>query len=253
MAEAEFAPKLPAAELVLPVLNEVAILEASVAKLTAFCRAELQAYDWTVLIADNGSSDGTEDLAQRLAASDSRVRAFHIPERGRGRALRKAWLESKADLLCYMDIDLSTGLEAVPPLLHGLASGYDLATGTRHAHASKRTRSLKREVLSRGYNLLVRTTLGTRLSDLQCGFKGITRKAALELLPQVENQHWFFDTELFTLAERAGYRILEVPVAWVEDPDSRVRILSTIAEDLAGMARLRMGYARKLRALRQKR
>jgi glycosyltransferase involved in cell wall biosynthesis len=226
-------------EVVIPVYNEAHVLEQSIATLSAFLSAQLP-YAWRILIADNASSDGTLALAQRLAAQDPRVACLHLDQKGRGRALRAAWLGSTADVVSYMDVDLSTELAAFPALLGAIAhDGYDLATGSRLARGSRTTRSLKREGLSRGYNLLIKAVLGTRFSDAQCGFKALSRRAAQALLPRVQNNAWFFDTELLVLAEQAGYRIKDLPVRWVEDPDTRVKLGSTIREDLRGLWRLR--------------
>jgi glycosyltransferase involved in cell wall biosynthesis len=231
------------------VLNEMGVLETSVRNLHSFAKTRLQDWNWHILVADNGSSDGTDLLAVRLSQELDRLGSFRLEQRGRGRALRKAWTESQADVLCYMDVDLSTGLDALPPLLQALRGDFDLGTGTRHAPGSHVKRSLKREIISRGYNVLARFALGSKLTDHQCGFKGITRQAALELLPHVRNNHWFFDTELFALAGWAGYRIREVPVTWYEDPDSRVKLASTMLEDLRGMARIRRARRATLQAL----
>jgi glycosyltransferase involved in cell wall biosynthesis len=226
-------------DLVIPVYNEAHVLAQSVARLVGFLEPQLP-YAWRIVIADNASSDGTLAVAERCAAQDARVSVLHLAQKGRGRALRTAWLGSDAAVLSYMDVDLSTELAAYPALIHAIAAeGYDLATGSRLARGSRTTRSLKREALSRGYNLLIRALLGTHFSDAQCGFKALSRQAAQALLPRVENQTWFFDTELLVLAEKKGYRIKDLPVRWVEDPDSRVRLGSTIAEDLSGLWRLR--------------
>ena len=226
-------------DLVIPVYNEAHVLEQSVATLTAFLAEQLP-YPWRILIADNASTDGTLAVAQRLAAQDARVACLHLEHKGRGRALRAAWLGSTADVVSYMDVDLSTELAAYPALIRAIAQdGYDLATGSRLAAGSRTTRSLKREALSRGYNLLIKAVLGTRFSDAQCGFKALSRRAVAALVPRVQNNAWFFDTELLVLAEKKGYRIKDLPVRWVEDPDTRVKLRQTIGEDLRGLWRLR--------------
>jgi hypothetical protein len=168
------------------------------------------------------------------------IRVVHLPEKGRGRALRAVWLASEAEILSYMDVDLSTDLAAFPPLIKALASGrYDLAIGTRLHPESVVRRCWKREIISRCYNRLLRLAMHIQFSDAQCGFKAITRRAARQLLPLVVDNEWFFDTELLVLAERYGYRIYEQPVKWTEDTDSRVRLLSTVWKDLRGIVRLR--------------
>ena len=175
--------------------------------------------------------------------------AVHLDEKGRGRALKTVWLESDALVLAYMDVDLSTDLDALWPLLAPLMSGHsDLAIGTRLHRDSRVVRGPKRELISRGYNLVLRTALGARFSDAQCGFKAIRADVAQELLPHVEDPTWFFDTELLVLAERCGLRIHEVPVDWFDDPDSRVDIVATARDDLAGVWRMRRAFARGLPA-----
>jgi glycosyltransferase involved in cell wall biosynthesis len=224
-------------DVVVPVYNEEADLAVSVGRLLE----HLAAMPWSsrVTIADNASTDGTAVIARRLAHAHDSVRVVHLAEKGRGRALKRVWTESDADVLVYMDVDLSTDLNALLPLLAPLVSGHsDLAIGTRLRAGSRVTRGPRREVISRGYNLLVRQTLRTRFSDAQCGFKAIRRDVAREVLPLVEDDAWFFDTELLVLAERAGLRIHEVPVDWVDDPDSRVDLLRTAYDDVCGIARL---------------
>jgi hypothetical protein len=164
----------------------------------------------------------------------------HLPQKGRGRALKKAWLESDADAMSYMDIDLSTDLAGLLPLAKAvLEDGYDVATGSRMTRGSHITRSLRREVTSRGLITLIKLLFLSRLSDTQCGFKAVSRAAAQELLPRVENDEWFFDTELLLLAEKGGYRVKDVPIRWVEDMDSRVNVFKTVLEDLRGLLRMR--------------
>src|SRR4029453_17833407 len=162
-------------------------------------------------------------VASRIAAELPGVEVLVLPEAGRGRALRTAWLRSDAPVLVYMDVDLSTDLAALLPLVAPLISGHsDLAIGSRLSHGSRVVRGLKREVISRSYNVLLRATLGVRFSDAQCGFKAIRKDVADRLLPLVRDGGWFFDTEVLVLAQRSGMRIHEVPVDWIDDPDSRV-------------------------------
>jgi glycosyltransferase involved in cell wall biosynthesis len=224
---------------VIPVYNEEHVLAKSIATLYAFL-AEHLPYDWRIVVADNASTDGTHALAQRLCEQYPKVSALHLDQKGRGRALRTAWLGSKADVVSYMDVDLSTDLAAYPPLIRAIAEeGYDVATGSRLARGASTTRSFKREMISRGYNLLIKAVLWTRFSDAQCGFKAVSRRAADVLVPLIQNNEWFFDTELLVLAEKKGYRIKDIPVRWVEDPDTRVNLRRTIGEDLRGLWRLR--------------
>jgi putative flippase GtrA len=228
----------PTVEIAVPVHNEEAALEQSVRRLHAFCGESLP-YSFRIVIADNASEDGTAAIGDRLARELDGVAYVRLGEKGRGRALRRVWSRSDADVLAYMDIDLSTGLEALLPLVAPLISGHsDLAIGTRLARGSRVVRGPRREVISRVYNHLLHLTLRSRFSDAQCGFKAGRAVVVKALLPRIEDQAWFFDTELLVLAERSGLRIHEVPVDWVDDPDSRVDIISTALEDLRGIARL---------------
>lgn len=227
-------------DVVIPVYNEERDLEASVERVLD----HLATFPWAfrVTIADNASTDGTAVVARRLAHTYADVRVVHLAEKGRGRALKKAWLASDAAVLVYMDVDLSTDLNALLPLVAPLISGHsDLAIGSRLGHGSRVARGPKRELISRSYNLLLRGTLRARFSDAQCGFKAIRADVAREVLPLVEDDAWFFDTELLVLAERAGLRIHEVPVDWIDDPDSTVDIVRTALDDLRGIVRLGRG------------
>jgi putative flippase GtrA len=227
----------PALDVVIPVHNEEKALVASVDAVRTHLRT--LPYDHRITIADNASTDATSLLAHQLAAQFDDVRVVSLTQKGRGRALKQAWSQSDADVLVYMDVDLSTDLNALLPLVAPLLSGHsDLAIGSRLSRTSRTTRGPKREVISRSYNVLLRGALRARFSDAQCGFKAIRRDVAAMLLPLVEDDEWFFDTELLVVAERAGLRIHEVPVDWVDDPDSRVDIVRTAVADLRGMSRL---------------
>lgn len=226
-------------DVVIPVLNEAHVLELSIAKLRRFLLDRLP-YRWRVLIVDNGSTDGTIEVARNLASCFPDVVALHLEQRGRGRALRHAWTQSSADIVCYMDVDLSTELEALPRAVRALLEqDYDIAVGSRLMRDSRTKRSLKREIISRIYNVIVKLVLSTRFSDAQCGFKAITREVVEHVVAQVKDQSWFFDTELMVLAEKQGYRIKDIPVVWNEDDDSRVKIAKTAWDDLKGVWRLR--------------
>jgi glycosyltransferase involved in cell wall biosynthesis len=227
-----------------PVFNEEAKLAESVAALSRHlesrCRLEHE-----IVIADNGSTDGTLAAANAAAARLRGARVVHLAHRGRGGAVKQVWSESAADILTYMDVDLSTGLEAFMPLVEALASGgYDLGAGSRLQAESVTRRSWRREVISRCYNRLIKVMFRTRFSDAQCGFKAITHEAARALLPAVEDTGWFFDTELLVLSEKCGYRIRDLPVVWAEGDDTRVRILSTAWGDIKGLIRLRRSFRR---------
>lgn len=225
-------------DIVVPVYNEELDLARSVARLHDYLTAQVP-MSFRITIADNASTDGTATIADRLAEQFPQVRAVHLTQKGRGRALKQAWLDSDADVLVYMDVDLSTDLSALLPLVAPLVSGHsDLAIGTRLHRGSRVVRGPKREFISRCYNLILRGILATRFSDAQCGFKAIRRNVAQQLLPLVQDTGWFFDTEMLVLAERSGLRIHEVPVDWTDDPDSRVDIVQTAKDDLRGVWRV---------------
>src|SRR3954463_8006584 len=233
----------PGLDGVVPVHNEETDLEPCLRRLHAHLSEQLP-YPFRITVAENASTDGTVAVARRVAAELAGIEVLVLPEPGRGRALRTAWLHSDAAVLVYMDVDLSTDLAALLPLVAPLISGHsDMAIGTRLSPSSRVVRGAKREVISRSYNLLLRRTLATSLSDAQCGFKAIRADVAQRLLPLVEDSGWFFDTELLVLAERAGLRIHEVPVDWIDDPDSRVDIVQTAKADLAGIVRMLRAFA----------
>ncbi|NUR57555.1 MAG: glycosyltransferase [Catenulispora sp.] len=225
-------------EVVVPVYNEQHVLEASVRRLHRYLVENLP-YPFRITVADNASTDSTWAVAARLERELTGVRAVHLDLKGRGRALRAVWSASDADVVSYMDVDLSTDLNAFLPLVAPLLSGHsDLAIGSRLARGSAVARGPKREFISRTYNLLLRTTMAARFSDAQCGFKAARTEVVQALLPRVQDEEWFFDTELLLLAERLGLRIHEVPVDWIDDPDSRVDIVKTAKADLKGMWRV---------------
>ena len=229
-------------DIVIPVLNEESALPHCVAKLFAFIEQHHE-WKWGVVIADNGSVDRTPEIAAELSEKYNGLLISRLGERGRGRALKKAWSESDADVRLYMDVDLSTDLEALPRLVTSIAcEGYEVAIGSRLSKGSQvLNRSLKREITSRGYNALIHLLFPlTKFKDAQCGFKAVSRKAAENLVPLVEDNAWFFDTELLLLAGKADYAIKEIPVHWKDDPDTRVRIISTAWEDIKGLLRLRL-------------
>jgi putative flippase GtrA len=236
------AENTPVVDIVVPVFNEQVALASSVRRLHRHLQ-ESFTFGVRITIADNASTDETPRLAAELAAELTDVRVVRLEEKGRGRALHKVWSESDAPVLAYMDVDLSTDLAALAPLIASLISGHsDLAIGTRLSRSSRVVRGAKREFISRCYNLILKSTLRAGFSDAQCGFKAIRADVAHELLPYVADTGWFFDTELLVLAERIGLRIHEVPVDWVDDPDSRVDIAATAKEDLLGIGRLLRGF-----------
>jgi len=237
-------PSLQRVDLVIPVHDEERALRPCLELLLEYLRTDFP-FSIRVVIADNASTDGTAAIAADLAKNHPDVEALLLERQGRGLALKTAWLASDADVVSYMDVDLSTNLESFLPLVAPILSGHsEVAIGTRLAHSAHVRRQVKREVLSRGYNALLHLAFRNGFSDAQCGFKALRTDVARRLLPHVEDERWFFDTELLLLAERNGLRIHEVPVDWIEDLDSRVDLASTIAGDLAGLWRVRRSYWR---------
>lgn len=238
-------------DIVIPVFNEEHDLPGSVRRLHHFLATEVP-YPARITVADNASTDGTLQVARALAEEMPDVGVMHLDAKGRGGALHAAWTASTADVVAYMDVDLSTDLTALMPLVAPLVSGHsDIAIGSRLAASSRVVRGPKREFVSRSYNLILRGVLGARFSDAQCGFKAVRADVARQLLPLVVDTGWFFDTELLVIAERAGLRIHEVPVDWIDDPDSRVDVLRTAVDDLKGCWRVGRALATGALPLRE--
>ncbi len=233
-------------EIVIPVLNEERSLPACIENLVEFTGQHGE-YDWKITVADNGSTDRTPEVIAELGEKYPNVGSVRLEERGRGRALKRAWLASDADVRCYMDVDLSTDIKALPQLVSAVATeGFEVATGSRLSKGSEVVgRKLSREITSRGYNMLIKLMFWPPFPDAQCGFKALSRNAAESLLPLIEDNAWFMDTELLLLAQAAGYRIKSIPVRWVDDPDTRVKVVSTVWEDVKGLLRLRFGGRRR--------
>jgi len=229
----------PLVEVVVPVLNEERTLKTNIETLYNFLRTQ-DGLQFRITIADNGSTDRTQVIANELAEHYAAIRVVRMSERGRGRALKQVWMNSDADILSYMDVDLSTSLDDFMPLIKPLANGEaGVAIGSRLSKHSRTTRGFKRDFISKTYNKIIKTYMGTKFSDAQCGFKAIRRDVARTLLPKVTDTQWFFDTELLIKAEKTGVKIHEQPVTWVEDTDSRVKIVKTVTEDLRGLARVK--------------
>jgi len=228
-------------DVVVPVYNEEQALPRSIPVLREFLNGDGFPYRWRIVIADNASVDGTPEVSGRLVEQfPGEVVYVRIEEKGRGRALKRTWGKSPMEIVSYMDVDLSTGLEAFPPLIAAIAEeGYELAVGSRLMAGSRIKRSAGRRLLTRGYSLIIKAMFQTRFSDAQCGFKAVRADVARTLMPLIEDNNWFFDTEMLILAEKAGYRVKDVAVAWVEDFDTRVNVPKTIGEDLLGLARMR--------------
>lgn len=231
--------KKPSLNIVIPVYNEEAELEESVKTLSEYLKTALSDFSWNITIVDNASTDSTLSIAKRLSKATPHVRYLHLDEKGRGRAVKKAWIESDDDILAYMDVDLSTDLKHFPSLVRSLLRGYDLAIGTRNAKGSRVfKRGMLRTITSKGYIALIKLFFWVHFTDAQCGFKAVTRRVVQEVIPLVQDNEWFFDTELLLIAEKAGYRIYEEPVTWIDNPGSTVRVMKTAQGDLEGLLRM---------------
>jgi len=228
----------PSALVVLPVYNEEKALLKGVDTLTDFLR-NYDNYDRKIVIADNNSKDRTGEIGREIESKNPLVKYLYIPRKGRGIALRTAWEQTDSDYISYMDIDLSTGLDALIRAMDLLNAGADIVVGNRLAKDSNTTRCLKREFISRSYNIVIKTALGTHFHDAHCGFKTGRREVVQKILPYITDNEWFFDTEFLFYAERLGHRIVEIPVTWIEDPDTKAKIFKDARDDLRGLYRLR--------------
>ena len=230
----------PTVEITIPVYNEEKELEVNIKKLADYCSKNLNKYNWTITIADNASSDNTPIIAANLSKNNSRIQLFRLEEKGRGRAVKRAWSSSGADYCVYMDLDLSTDLKHLPSILKALESGYDIAIGSRLAKGAKvEGRTILREITSRTLNFFfIQFWFRTHFTDAQCGFKGVTKEIVRDLIPKVKDNDWFFDGELLIIGKKSGYKIFEEPVHWVDNPGSTVRLVSTIWGDIKVMWRL---------------
>ena len=228
----------PSALVVLPVYNEEKGVRQGVETLMSFLKDHDQ-YEWKVVIADNNSNDRTAEISRELESENPLVSYLHIPRKGRGIALRTAWGQADTDYVSYMDIDLSTGLDALIKAIDALVKGADIAVGTRLSKESKTTRCLKREFISRSYNTVIKMSLGIHFNDAHCGFKTGRREVVQKILPYIDDNEWFFDTEFLFYGEKLGHSIVEIPVTWIEDTDTKAKIFKDAYDDLSGLYRLR--------------
>lgn len=231
--------KNPSLNIVIPVYNEERELEESVVTLHGFLTAHLDDFDWIITVADNASTDQTYTIAKRLALRYPRVGVIHLDQKGRGRAVKHAWGKDPRDVNAYMDVDLSTDLKHFPGLVRSLTRGYDIAIGSRNTHGARvYGRSLLRTITSKGYIFLIKLFFLVHFSDAQCGFKAVSRRVVKALIPQIDDNEWFFDSEMLIVGEKSGYRIYEEPVTWIDNPGSTVRVMKTAQGDIVGLWRL---------------
>ncbi|MFL2745725.1 MAG: glycosyltransferase [Dehalococcoidia bacterium] len=229
-------------DIILPVYNEQSILKQSVSIICEFITNNLTSYDTNIIIVDNGSTDSTFEIANQLTKSHNNIKAKKIKTKGRGIALKTAWFESSSDLLLYMDIDLSTDLSSLKPLIYEIDfNNFDIAIGSRLLKNSVvSNRKFLRTLTSKTYSFLTRFLFLSKIHDFQCGFKIINKHASKTLLPKIKDSGWFFDTELLLLAEKEKFKIKEIPVNWTDDRDSKVNVIKTIIEDIKGLIRMRI-------------
>ena len=237
-------------DIVLPVFNEELSLEEQVHKASVFIREKLSDLGIIrLVVADNGSTDQTADIVRRLAQSNEILRFVQVSRPGVGLALRTAWLQSEADIVGYMDLDLATDLghlrEALEPLTQDIV---DVVAGSRLKLGSRVVgRSLKREITSRSFNYIIRWYLGTAFSDGMCGFKFLQRKHLPAIIGEgAVSEGWFFSTELLFCAQHLGLRLLDLPVTWTDDPNSKVQISKLAIQYMLAMRRLKVLHDSKL-------
>lgn len=230
--------KTQSVDIIIPVYNEEGCLQKNVLILYNYLE-KIADFSWDIIIADNASTDKTSQIATDLASEYKRILYVHIPVKGRGYVLRKTFLESNADIVCYMDADLSINFRYLKLLIEGITCGFDISIGSRLMRGSRAKRRLNRKIISRAYNFLIKSLFFNRFSDAQCGFKALRTDVAKQLVPLVKNNNWFFDTELLLLAEYNKYRIFEVPVKWTEDIKTKVHITKAILQFLVGLLRMR--------------
>ncbi|MBN8679677.1 MAG: glycosyltransferase [Chitinophagales bacterium] len=227
-------------DVTIPVLNEEATLDRQVRTLHHFLSEHFpDQHQWRIIIADNGSVDNTRHIAAALTDEFPEIKLVAVPEKGVGLALKTSWTQSQADIVGYMDLDLATDLRHFPQAYHALATeGFDLVYGTRlHPKARVIGRTLKREITSRIFNLMLRLYLGTRFSDGMCGFKWLKREHLPALMEGgAVSNGWFFSTELLAIAEWKGLKMCELPVIWTDDTSSsRVNIGKLARQYMAAM------------------
>ncbi|MBI4130362.1 glycosyltransferase [Candidatus Roizmanbacteria bacterium] len=226
-------------EIVIPVYNEEVELKEHVLKLHQFCKENLKVYNWHITIADNASTDSTPRIGEQLAHEYKEIDVLRLNQKGRGRAVKTAWKESGADICCYMDIDLSTDLKHLPQLISAIENGSDIAIGSRLLPQSKvSNRTAMREFISRSLNILIQLMFFVSISDVQCGFKGVSKNTVKELLPHIKDNEWFMDSELLIVGEKSRYTISQIPLVWRDNPGSTVRVLPTVMGDMKGLLRL---------------
>ena len=235
-------------ELIFPVLNEANSLRAQLEKVRGFVSKNLQ-YSFNITVVDNGSTDETKLVIKKMIKEKIVDKYIHLSERGRGRAIKTAVDKSKSEIVAYMDIDLSTDLKFLIPLIDSIYKyGYDISIGSRLSKGSKVIgRKMIREITSRSYNFIIKLFFPfSGIDDMQCGFKAFKRTRINQIINNVSNDKWFFDTEFIIMARSENLKIDQIPVVWVDDPNTSVNILTTAIEDLIGLIKLRLKLFKKI-------
>jgi glycosyltransferase involved in cell wall biosynthesis len=225
--------------LAIPVYNEEKILENSITQLIIYFNDNIN-YDWRIIIANNGSTDKTQQIVESLAQKNNRIIALDIKEKGRGNALKCAWGGFEADIYAYCDVDLATDIRHLSELFEQIRAGNDIAIGSRYLKTSLSKRTLIRLIMSKVYNFLIRIFFKTKITDFQCGFKAINNKVKKEILPLIRDKEWFWDTELLLVAELNNFKIKEIPVSWQENRETKVKFFKTICDYLKNLFKLKL-------------
>lgn len=235
-------------EVIFPVYNESDTLSEQIKIFNEFFEEEFKKNIF-ITIADNGSTDNTATISDKLLKNKLIQKYIFIPQKGRGRAIKDCIKKSKADIVCYMDIDLSTDLAHFKELIDSISKkGNDISIGSRLSKKSKVVGRKKiREFTSRAYNLLIKFFFPmSGIKDMQCGFKAFSRKKILPVIDLVQNNRWFFDTELIIISRKLNLKIDQIPVKWTDDPNTSVNIISTAIEDIVGLTKLRFKLFKKI-------
>jgi glycosyltransferase AglD len=213
----------PEVTAIIPVYNDRASLERALSESVDTLAKITPRFE--IIVAEDGSTDGSADVVREFSKNDPRVRLLHSDSRlGRGKALNRAINDARGDIVCYYDVDLATGMQHLPELVSAIRNGADIATGSRLLPSSDTVRTGGREIASRSYNFLVRFFLDSRIYDHQCGFKAFSRDRILPILPKIRSDHWFWDTEILVRAQRMKYTVTEFPVHWRAGKGTTVRI-----------------------------
>ena len=225
---------------VIPSYNEEEILEKNTIEVYNFLKKNIKDYRWRIIISDNCSLDRTLDLAKRLSKRYKNISYVHMNKRSKSLAIKKIWLAEEADVYMYMDADLSTDLKHIPDLLLGIEKGNDLVTGSRTSEESKTSRNFNRHIISLALILMLKILFSTSLSDFQCGFKAINKKIRNNILPKMKaTEHGFMDAEMLIVAHKKGYKVLEVPVIWQDERESRIKVFAGIFDALKNMLKIK--------------